>query len=666
MMSKSTFHYGVFLTLLILMVSCQSSEKKPLTLNPLFTDHMVLQQQTDASIWGTCSPFENITISGSWGSETTVHSDESGKWLAKLSTPAAGGPYQVKISTQETKLTIDDVLIGEVWIGSGQSNMEMPLTGFLPKEPVMNYQQEIENAQYPLIRMFTVERNYSLNVVESVGGDWQVCSPETADKFSATAYFFARKLQTELNIPVGIIHTSWGGTVAEAWTSREGLTKFPEFIETIDGYSEATVKEWCNQFVKLPMPSTLEEFEDIDMNQGVISAILYDDAKWSDIQMPLAKCYTNLFISDNAVTQDLHGIFWYRKQIKIDNIEQDYTLNIGAIDDGDITYVNGQKIGSTLSYNKERSYTIPKSLLKKGENTIAIMHYDSGGGSSISGPMSLTGSNGVSISIEGDWKGLFFADLDGRELVIYGLDHQEKLQSRPKLTSGGPNELPSSLYNAMIQPLIPFTIKGAIWYQGESNVGRAQQYEELFPIMIEDWRSHWSSDFPFYFVQIAPFDYGSNMSPFLRDAQRHSLSTAHTGMAITLDIGEEKSIHPANKQDVGLRLALLALANDYGQNIVSSGPIYKNHIVDDKNIEVSFDYVGSGLVSKGSGLSDFEVAGEDRQFVQAKASIIGDRVVVHSPKVSKPVYVRYGWNDFVMGSLFNQEGLPASSFSTED
>ena len=253
---------------------------------------------------------------------------------------------------------------------------------------------------------------------------------------------------------------------------------------------------------------------------------------------------------------------------------------MGVIDDADITYINGHKVGSMMSWNENRIYTVPSDVMKEGENTIVIKQLDGGGGSAVKGPMLLESENGETINIEGEWRALFYGDIKGRSIIKYGFEFQDQLKNRPELVNtAGPNELASSLYNGMIHPLIPYGIKGAIWYQGESNVGRADQYEKLFPAMINDWRKYWGYDFPFYFVQIAPFSYGNELSPALRDAQRKSLTTPNTGMAIAMDIGTSKSIHPGNKQDVGKRLALLALDKDYEYDIISSGPLYKLSLI---------------------------------------------------------------------------------------
>jgi len=654
--------YLLLTGLIALALSCQSPEKRELQLHSLFMDHMVLQQDEDVAIWGEYIPGAKVNVKASWGADATAISNEQGKWDLKLATPVAGGPYSIDFTTMDKTISLKDVMIGEVWIGSGQSNMQMGLDGYMPNEPIDNYTEEIANANYPEIRMFNVEWNLSHSRVDTVGGEWQVCTPENAGAFSAAAYFFARKLNQDMGVPVGIIHTSWGGTEAEAWISKESLSAFPEFIEEIESYDDSVIMAWVNQFSGVALPVSVEELERLDMGDNEIVQSEFDDSSWSAVSLPHQGCFSDDFIPDMGYGKRLNGVFWYRRSVMIDDPSKTYTLRIGAIDDGDVAYVNGQKVGATLNWNQERAYEVPASLLNSGENTIAIKHYDFGGGSAVTGPIALEGRDGDVIDLAGEWSGLFYADLHGQEVLIYGLDNQDKLNDRPQTIQYGPNELASSLFNAMINPLVPYTIKGALWYQGESNVGRAKQYSALFPTLIKDWRNEWGNEFPFYFVQIAPFNYGNELSPALRDAQRLSLSTPKTGMAVTMDIGASAFIHPGNKQDIGDRLARLALANDYGQDIVPSGPLYAGHSIDGHKIIVSFDYA-NGLNFKG--VSNFEIAGQDEVFVEAKATIVGNTIEVSASSVHSPMFVRYGWRDYVEGTLFNGAGLPASSFTSK-
>ncbi|KAG1647361.1 Sialate O-acetylesterase [Nymphon striatum] len=566
----------------------QESENIELSLNPLFSDHMVLQQKEYVTVWGAANPMEKISVSGSWGEEITSTANASGKWQLKLPTPKAGGPFQVIIAAENHTITLKDVLIGEVWLASGQSNMEMPLEGFLPKEPVDNYKEEVSNANYDQIRYFNVTRAIEASPVDTPIGQWNVTNSENANKFSAAGYFFARRLHKELGVPVGVITSTWGGTPVESWMSKEKIKSLAEFPEEYTCY-------------------TSKIGTTIDLEDAVFSSPDFDDSKWTTAETA-------------AIVEDLpivlaDGVYWFRKSIMINDISSNYTINIAdGIDDMDDFF--------------------KKQIFQKIGNSDKL------------------------------------PGIKGSKLLLFN-KNQEALENPPAgIESYSLNShTPTVLYNGMINPIIPYNIKGAIWYQGESNVGRAEQYLKLFPGMIEDWRERWNSDFPFYFVQIAPFTYGNELSPALRDAQRKSLKTPKTGMAIVMDIGLPKSIHPGNKQDVGHRLAQLALANDYNKNIVASGPLYKGHTIAGSKISIDFDHVGSGLRLKSTEISAFEIAGIDKKFVPAKAIITGDAVNGNSVElsakgISEPKYARYAWKDYIVGTLFNQEDLPASSFTT--
>jgi sialate O-acetylesterase len=626
---------------------------------------MVLQQGQDVAFWGKYTPEGKVSISTSWGEEATVIPDETGNWSLTLSTPEAGGPFEVSIVTKDSTIVLDDVMVGEVWLASGQSNMEMPVKGWPPNDLIENSDEEITNANYPGIRMFTVARNFSTTPIDTITGIWASASPETAGDFSATAYFFARRLHQELGVPIGIIHSSWGGTVAEAWTSVAGLRKLGDFDQAIDDLQNAenqdAIDSWFESRATLPIPDTEEEWQTVSFSGLEAAALDFDDSNWDSIDLP------GRF--DQLSSGQFNGAMWLRKEFTVEDVSSDYVLKIGSIDDMDATYINGEKIGGLAGpgfWNVAREYTVPKTLMVQGTNIIAIRAIDTGGPGAVFGPMTL--SNGsTEITLEGSWKHQLIAEFYQNKLYVYDL--QTDISIRPNVFQMNPN-MPTVLFNAMIDPLVPYTIRGAIWYQGESNVGRDEQYKRLFPGMIEDWRSQWDTEFPFYFVQIAPFTYNPDpelqISQKLRDAQRYSLNTPKTGMVVTLDIGNITNIHPGNKQDVGARLAGLALANDYGKDIVASGPLYKSHEVSGNKIILEFDYVGSGLMVGDQELTGFEIAGSDKVYVDAKSMIVGDRVEVSSASITTPLYVRYAWRDTSIATLFNKEGFPASSFTSED
>jgi sialate O-acetylesterase len=473
---------------------------------------MVLQRGVKVPIWGWAEPGEEITVSAGWLSmRWIVTADRDGKWRFEMSPPKAGGPHEMTIRGKNT-VTIKNILVGEVWVCSGQSNMQMAV------KQSANAEQETAAANYPNIRLFTVQRKVADQPQSDCVGSWQACTPETVADFSAVAYFFGRELHKELDVPIGLIHTSWGGTPAEAWTKREVLEAEADLAPIVQRYDDAVAK----------YPQAKQEYE--------------------------------------------------------------------------------QKLAEW------------KKAVEK-------------------------------------------AKADG-----------EKPPRRPGEPFGpGHPHSPAGLYNAMIAPLIPYSIAGAIWYQGESNAGRAYQYRKLFPAMITNWRTDWAQDeFAFLYVQLANFmaqkeEPAESTWAELREAQLLTLALPNTGMAVIIDIGEANDIHPKNKQDVGKRLALWALAKTYGRNITYSGPIYKSMQTEGNKIILHFNHVGGGLVVGGGGpLKGFAVAGTDHKFVWADAQIDGNSVVVTSGKVAEPVAVRYAWADNPVCNLYNKEGLPASPFRTDD
>ena len=646
-------------------ITCQTEQKISLQLSPLFSDHMVLQQKDAVNIWGEFTPGGKITVRADWGAAETARVDAAGKWQVKLNTPEAGGPYRLNIETSDTMLVLQDVMVGEVWLASGQSNMEMPVKGWPPRDTILNSSQEIATANDPGIRMFTVAKKISDHPLDTISGEWVVASPETVGDFSATAYFFARRLSRELEVPVGIIHASWGGTVVEAWTSESGLRKIGDFDTTLDELKsdedEQLTASWFQKFPKQEIPKTNEEWQEISFADMAAAQPDFEGDNWYTLKIP------GRF--DTLNNSEFNGAVWLRSTFTVADPGTDYVLRMAKVDDMDATYINGQKVGGLAGngfWNVPREMKIPGSLLHEGENSIAIRAIDNNGPGVVEGPVSLTNSKGDSISLEGDWQAKLVAEMHDGYFYVYDLE--EDLTDRPRSTEIHPN-VPTVLYNAMIHPLIPYTIKGAIWYQGEANVSRAEQYKILFPTMIGDWRSKWNAEFPFYYVQIAPFMYQREVqaqkSQELRDAQRLALGTPKTGMVVTLDIGNPTNIHPANKQDVGARLAGLALSNDYGKELVASGPLFRQAERSGSVLRVTFDHVGSGLVAAENGLGGFELAGEDKVYLPAEARITGDQVEVQNPAIPVPVYVRYAWRDDSVASLFNREGLPASGFSSE-
>ena len=622
-------------------------------------DNMVLQRGVKVRIWGKANVGERITVTFDRKSVNTV-ADAQGRWQVWLGPLKAGGPSELTIKGDNV-LTIKNVLVGEVWICSGQSNMEWALVN------TVDGAEAVAQANYPEIRLFTVEHNTATSALEDVQGRWVVTTPEDAGSFSAVGYFFGREIYQQVKVPIGLINTSWGGTPAEAWTALEALRSSPELKPILDRY-ESSLN--AGPQTKQAYERALAEWEEKNLyldseNKGEAQG--YADpatstVDWSKMDLPKQFETAGLLID---------GVVWFRKVVDVPATwaGRDLVLNLTAIDDYDITYFNGKKIGSTgretpNSYMVPRKYVVPGSLVRSGQNVIAVRVFDRAGegGFGRGGEMSLRGAGGEEISLRGDWSYKVELALEPK---------RPDWGSRPEPVGASNQNSPGVLYNAMLAPLVPFSIRGAIWYQGESNAGRAYQYRTLFPTMIRNWRSVWGYDFPFYFVQLPNWrprqdQPGESDWAELREAQAMTLREPHTGMAITIDVGDGDDLHPRNKLDVGRRLATLALANVYGKEIIPSGPLFDRFKVEGNKVRISFKY-GQGLkTSDGGPVKGFAIAGADRRFVWAEARIEGDTVVVSTPGIQKPVAVRYGWADNPLVNLYNKAGLPASPFRTDD
>ncbi len=634
-----------------LAIGSTAFARAEIKLPKIIGDHMVLQRGMDVPIWGKASPGEIISVRGDWQKRAiTTRAAGDGKWTVKLPTTAAGGPHTLTIKG-ENEIVLHDVLIGEVWVCSGQSNMEMPIGNFGPGyNGVDNWEDELKNANLPDIRLFIVPNRHSVTPQDDCDGEWMICNAETAKAFSAAGFFFGRDLHQALNKPVGLISADYGGTVAEAWTSEDTIKTFPNFTNQLAAIvGERDHAEENTRTRAAAWSNWIGRVESADGGAAAAAANL-NDSSWSIA--PKLESW-----SGDLATFD--GFVWFRKAIQVpaETLEHELVLDLGPIDDMDFTYVNGTKVGQTVgenTWNISRSYALPKSLLKPGRNLIAVRVLDTGGAGGITGPARLRSADGQEIiSLDQNWR--FKAGAAFSALPV--LDLSQTIT---------PNTA-TVLFNGMMAPIIPFGIRGVIWYQGESNIGRDEQYRRLFPALIADWRKHWSEgEFPFYYTQIAPFRYPNpGMAAALRDAQRLSLKTPNTGMAVTMD-SDSNNLHPHTKQAVGHRLALWALAKTYGKkNLVYSGPLFKRMNVEDKLARLYFEHVGSDLTSNSKSLEHFEVAGADGKFVPAQARIEGKTIAVWSDAVSKPVAVRYAWGDADESSFGNKEGLPAASFRTD-
>lgn len=622
--------------------------------------HMVLQQKSDAPLWGWAKPGEQISIKTSWdGQIVAALTDPEGKWMARVKTPAAGGPYTIQIDGKN-KIVLEDILIGEVWLCSGQSNMEMPLRGWPEYGGVIEGSAEaIKTANYPNMRLFTVNRATSFVPVDTCSGTWKACTPETAKDFSAAGYFFGLELLQKLNVPVGLIHSSWGGTAAEAWTSSEYISRIPKF---------ATSPGICNP--ELFYQKTIENYTielgkwvknigfDVSDPGPAWTLSSADGSEWSDINVPAEWATTPIGTYNGIVDYQMKFTVPKRWTGKATVIE------LGPIDEMDVAWVNGKLIGSHLNpveWATPRVYEVPEGTLRAGENILAISVGNTSGLGGINGKQQdikirLQKSKSGGQSLAGTWK--------ARKVRAF-----ETLPPMPESINCDYPNTPTMLYNGMIKPLIPFAIKGAIWYQGESNRYDGLLYRKIFTGMIENWRHDWNQgDFSFYYVQIAPYTYrDKNSTGLLREAQGYAMKKLpNTGMVVTMDLGNLKNIHPGKKLEVGKRLASWALAKDYGLiNTAHMGPQYSTMQKEGDKIRIVFDHASGGLTSFGNELAGFQIAGMDGVFKPAKAQIAEKTVIVSSDEVKVPVAVRFGWNSTDVTNLFNVLGLPAAPFRTD-
>ena len=639
--------FMITLNFCALLVFLTGSALANVTLPRIFSNNMVLQRNHAITVWGWADAKEKITVQFNHQTKT-ITTGKNGQWKVVLANEPAGGPYDLTVKGKNN-ITLSNVLVGDVWICSGQSNMEWVVRN------TNNAASEIAQADFPQIRHFKVPLTIATTPSDDVtGGEWNVCDPAHVGDFTAVGYFFARNLYKELNIPIGLINTSWGGTHSETWTSRSAFEGSDEFRSMIQSMPHLNLDSVANA----KAAATQARIEKLQGSLNVSTAVLitwkdvnFNDASWLTMNLPT--------MWETQALGDVDGYVWFRKTITL-NAEQAgkaATLSLGAIDDADQTYVNGLLVGSTNSYSAKRVYNIAPNILREGKNVIAIRVQDTGGGGGVNGnpeDMHLSLSN-AAFPLTGPWS--------------------YRVESLMTGNGVGPNSYPTLLYNAMIHPLLQYTITGAIWYQGESNAGRSYQYRKAFPLMITDWRKNWGQgDFPFYFVQLASYDanHGNSQNGSgwaeLREAQTLTLSLPRTGMAVTTDIGESHDIHPRNKQDVGKRLAAIALHDTYGKNVVYTGPVCKTVLLGTGKVELVFNSMGSGLMVKDryGYVKGFEVAGEDHVFHYAKAYIEGDHVVVSSDDVRAPIAVRYGWaDDAGDDNLYNKEGFPAGPFRTD-
>jgi len=607
------------------------------------SDGLVLQRDQPIKIWGYASPDEKVTVQFVKKEYQTITRKDS-TWHVILPAQVAGGPHNISIKGSN-QIMVKNVLFGDVWLCSGQSNMELPI------ERLKDFYLEVyRSAINPNIRQFTVPKTYDFITQKNdiSDGSWIEVNPKTIKDFSGVAYFFAARIYESEKIPIGLINSALGGSPAQSWISEEGLKKFPEYldvayqfrqekyIDSIKNYNDNRHRNWYKK-----LNESDEGLKNLWHQPGI------DRSSWNTASMPA--------LWSSFDTNMKPGAIWMHKTFEINKrqVGQPARLFLGCIVDADSVYVNGQFVGTTSYQYPPRKYEIPITLLKEGINEIAIRVIDENGrgGFVKDKPYEIVFKDKSSINLEGEWRYKVGCEVVKIEPHVF-------IQWKPL-----------GLYNAMIHPLFHYPIKGVLWYQGESNTGKPNEYYALMNELINNWRTGWNNqELPFYFVQLANFMESKEMPAesnwaALRQQQLDMLKIPNTGMAVTIDIGEWNDIHPLNKKDVGERLARHALKNQYGKKeIIVSGPLVKKHKVNKNKVTLDFDFVKNGI-KKTETLKHFELAGEDKKFVKANAIIKGKTVVLQSNQITSPRYVRYAWADNPDGvNFYNQEGLPASPF----
>ena len=632
-------YFATFIVIVLLISTGFSQVRLP----KYISDGLVLQRDQPIKIWGYASPDEKVTIRFA-NKEYQLITQKDSIWEVMLPAQIAGGPHNITIKGSN-QIIVKNVLFGDVWLCSGQSNMELPI------ERLKDFYPEVYlSARNPYIRQFTVPKTYDFKTQKNdiSGGSWIEVSPKKIKDFSGVAYFFAAKVYESEKIPIGLINSALGGSPAQSWISEEGLKKFPEYLDVAYKFREEKYVDSIKNYNDNRHKNWYKKLNEIDhglKNQWQQSDI--DRSDWKTASMPA------LWSSFDPNMKP--GAIWMNKSFEVNKKQAGQTarLFLGCIVDADSVYVNGQFVGTTSYQYPPRKYELPIAILKEGLNEITIRVIDENGrgGFVKDKPYEIVFKDNSTINLEGEWQYKVGCEVDKIEPHVF-------IQWKPM-----------GLYNAMIHPLFNYPIKGVLWYQGESNTGKPNEYYALMNELIYNWRTGWNNqELPFYFVQLANFMESKEMPTesnwaALRQQQLDMLKIPNTGMAVTIDIGEWNDIHPLNKKDVGERLALHALKNQYGKKeIIVSGPLVKNFKVNKNKVTLDFDFVKNGI-KKTETLKRFELAGEDKKFVKANAIIKGKTVVLQSNQITSPRYVRYGWADNPDGvNFYNQEGLPASPF----
>jgi sialate O-acetylesterase len=617
----------------------------------LISDGMVLQRNTKLNIWGWATPAEKIRVQFIGHVYKTVTGND-GKWSITFPAIKAGGPYSMTMDGNN-HLVLNDILIGEVWVCSGQSNMTIPMERVKEKYP-----EEIAGSENTFIRHFFLPTRYNFNQPEedTSPGKWEAANPLSVLRFTAAGYFFASAVYEKYPIAIGLINASVGGTPVESWMSTDALKAFPHYLAIAEKFKDSLYADSIKKIHAAINGKWQEYIKQTDSG-------LHDDKPWYDTLYNASGWQTMQIPGywDEQGLKNVNGVVWFRKVIEVpaSMTGKPAKLFMGRIIDADDLYVNGSLVANTTYQYPPRRYEIPAGLLKPGKNiiTVRVISNTGKGGFVIDKPYYLS-TGDVKIDLKSSW--------------------QYKLGvSVPPLQNNTPNITyqPSGLFNGMIAPLLNYAIKGILWYQGESNTDRAADYHELFAAMIKDWRKQWQlGDIPFLYVQLPNYgDTNSNPSESnwasLREQQLKTLTVSNTAMVVAIDIGEWNDLHPLNKKDIGKRLALAARHLAYGEKkLVYSGPLYQSMNIEDNKIILSFQHTGSGLIAKGNNnLQQFAIAGADKKFAWAKAKINAGNIIVWNDNIAHPLYVRYAWAHNPRGAnLYNKEGLPASPFRTDE
>jgi sialate O-acetylesterase len=616
--------------------------------SPMFGDNMVLQRGKPIRIWGWAKPGESVHVQLD-GRMAEAIAGPDGKWQTEMNSPSPGGPYTVKISDPHQTVELHEVLVGDVWLCGGQSNMELPLSR------TRNGTEVIQSATRPEIRLFKVASHVAYSPAQVPQGSWKICTPETVAEgggFSAVAYYFGTRLQDELHVPIGLIEDCMGGTPAESWTSPEALHQLKDFDAPLAEMERLHAKggpEYGSFLMHW-----LDEYDIGESNHW--QAADFDDSHWKTVPIPGG--FAGLGLAD------VPGICWFRREITLpDPLPAGMAvLHLGVIEKMDTAYLNGQWVGASSWVENPRAYLIKSGILKPGINILAVRVFklkSPGGFLSKADEVRLVLGDKSTIPLAGEWKGAVSADC-------------RPPHSLPLTYENYPT-MPAVLFEGMIEPVAPLSIRGAIWYQGEANFLRAHQYRTLLPVMIADWRRAFQQgDFPFYIVSLPRFmahrdSPGEDAWSELREAQSLTAQTVtNCALAVTVDTGEADNIHPKDKQVVGDRLALCALANEYGKKVDCAGPTFVEATPMPGALRLRFNHTEGGLVVKGGELGEFSVAGTDHQWHWAEARIDGDSVIVSSRQVAHPVAARYAWQANPQATLYNGAGLPADPFRTDD